>query len=377
MYVPPPPEVDRATLLRLLARRSESWDLDYKRQFRASEAHDRLELTKDIGAMMARGGHIVIGADDNGRTAGGLSDADVQGLDESRLRSMLRKYVPEGFTLYSSTHRNDGIVQGIIHVLPHPDGFCCFKEEGAYPGSDRKAHIAFRATVYVRHGSSSELATQDDLNQLIAERVRNGPAADRRPGWEFLTFIELLEAGLADHEVQWRDYRLGVTRTFGTDLVTIDDLSADVQLRTDRAVQLVSNLTRILTPEHSTEAFRTAAGSGEDQAIRYLADCVLDIYLGQMAWAAEIRGLRLDDDVVPVYELLAEMVEWPINEIRRWIAQLGLQVREAVTWLRSGPHGDEDEHRVITTELELVIDPSIQPRLDKELNRLRRARRRR
>ncbi len=366
------PDVSKDTLLALIARETESWDLDYKEQFRPSSRAELLEITKDLGVMMARGGHIVIGADSYGRLSGGLSENDRVMLDEATLRAKVQRYFPAGFEFYTAAHRHEGRLLGIIHVLPHPDGFCCFSEEGHYKDEYGRHRTAFRQAVYVRRGTSSVQATHAELRELITLKEAGGPI-DRRPGWQYLAFVHRLEEGLADNELAWRDYRLRVTRTVGTERIGVAELGDDVGRRIHQAKQLIANLDRILTAEHSDEAFRTAVEHDDPASVHYLADGILGMYQNMLSWAGEIRGLRLDDEVRLAYELLAEFVDLPINQVRQWIAQLGLQIREAVEWLRSTSEDDGDgEVKVVDTELVVSVDPTLSARLEQALDDLQR-----
>jgi hypothetical protein len=371
----PPPDVGRQTLLRLLARGAEGVDLDYKEQFHPGANADVVKLTKDIGAMMALGGHIVIGADSGGQVQGGLSQEDAVQLDESTLRDKIKRFIPEGFHLYTAVHEHQGVRIGVIHIPPHPDGFCCFTQKGQYKQDDGTTATAFQDAVYVRHGSSSEPATQQDLLSLIRAKEAAGPALDDRPGWQFLLFIDELDDGLAAHEAEWRDYRLGVARHHSNELITLDGFGEDVAERCYQARRLVEAFGRILTPEHSSEIFRTAADSRDPEPVKYLAASIIDTNVSMMAWAAEIRGLRVEDELQPTYEILATFVDLPLNQMRQWIAATGLQIREAVDWLRSD--STEDESRTVETTLTLEIAPAVMEQLDEELQRLDRILRRR
>jgi hypothetical protein len=57
----------------LLVEGHESEQLDYKAACDLSQVRDKVELAKDLGAMQALGGYMVIGADDHGKTTNRLT----------------------------------------------------------------------------------------------------------------------------------------------------------------------------------------------------------------------------------------------------------------------------------------------------------------
>jgi len=101
MADPVPPDVTEDQLKLLLDQQSETEILDYKSELdlvdKAKKSRAQVELAKDIAAMLSgRGGHLVIGADENGAPTGLLSIEQVAQLDESRLRKRLEKVHPRG-----------------------------------------------------------------------------------------------------------------------------------------------------------------------------------------------------------------------------------------------------------------------------------------
>jgi hypothetical protein len=69
--------VDASALARLLALQNEHEWLDYKRQCDLSSTRGLAEFAKDVGAMMITGGHILVGAGDNGQPAGEVEHLDL------------------------------------------------------------------------------------------------------------------------------------------------------------------------------------------------------------------------------------------------------------------------------------------------------------
>lgn len=171
----PLPRTDRAHLETLLEGRQETAILDFKAAFNPSNAKDRVELAKDLGAMLSTfGGHIVLGVDDKiGELTGDLDDADVRKFDASALRDRFKRWLPEPFDLRSDIHELEGHKVVVLYIAPHRDGFAAFVADGQYNGENDKSETTFRAgEVFCRHGATSERWNQHDF-QAYRERIRD------------------------------------------------------------------------------------------------------------------------------------------------------------------------------------------------------------
>lgn len=161
------PVVTEEKLHELLAEQTESDVLDFKRTLDLGSKKHLCELAKDVGAMQARGGYIVVGADDHGVPSGDLEASRLTDFDEARLRSRLLKYLPEPLGLRIGIHEVNGKHLVLIYIQPNPKGFAIFRADGNYDGG-----CAFReGDVFVRHGTSSERWTQADVDRIIAAQV--------------------------------------------------------------------------------------------------------------------------------------------------------------------------------------------------------------
>jgi hypothetical protein len=161
--------VSAEALASLLALHGERDWLDYKRQCDLSSLRDLVEFAKDVGAMMIAGGYILVGADDHGQPASQPARVDL--FDPAILHKKLARYIPGPFEIRAATHVHQGQSYTLVYVVPHQDGFCIFKQDGAHPDG-RGQTIVFRAgEVFARHGTSSERWNQADI-ALIKRRVR-------------------------------------------------------------------------------------------------------------------------------------------------------------------------------------------------------------
>lgn len=177
--------LDAERLAELLGEQHEYEGLDYKSGADLGLQRDLVELIKDMGAMSAEGGYIVVGADNDGTPVGIASSTVRRDFDEARLRGRVRRYLPD-IVLRSAVHDIDGLTLAVIWVGPHPDGFAIFATDGQFEAENGQQITVFReGDVFIRRGSSSlRLGYQDmvRLRQRFVEqertRVRREWAAD-------------------------------------------------------------------------------------------------------------------------------------------------------------------------------------------------------
>jgi hypothetical protein len=182
--------VTAAKLHELLAVQAELTWLDYKSECDINDLEGRIELAKDVGALMIQGGYLVIGADNSGSPLG-LSPRQAKLLDQATLSDKLARYLPDGFEVRSAVHDlGDGAEHKqvvVIWVSPHPDGWCIFSQDGQYSVGG-KTKLAFsRGDVYARHGSRSEPWAQADIAQARARLI-----AQEKESWRAEIADELL-----------------------------------------------------------------------------------------------------------------------------------------------------------------------------------------
>lgn len=188
-----PPSVSREQLIHLLDLRHESETLDYKRECDLGDNATRTELAKDVAAMQVIGGHIVIGADDDGKPfRPGVTAEQVKWFDEARLRPILAKWLPEPLEIRTAIHAVADCTFALIHIAPNVHGFCVIRVDGTYPRAGRD-HFVFRSgDVFARHGTSSERWRQSDI-----ERIWRNVVAARKEAWRAELREDLAELGIA------------------------------------------------------------------------------------------------------------------------------------------------------------------------------------
>jgi len=159
-------DVSRARLLALLAQHAESASLEYVATCDLTDRRDIVELATEIGALAARGGSLVVGADDHGQVQHLLDETKASLFDEATLRDKLGRYLPASVGFRVGRHQVGDALVVLIEVGAHPDGAAVFTADGTYE-QNSKPQTAFRkGEFFVRHGTRSELPAQEDVRQI-------------------------------------------------------------------------------------------------------------------------------------------------------------------------------------------------------------------
>lgn len=176
--------LDSDRLRELLTEQHEYEGLDYKSAIDIGAQRHIVELAKDMAAMSAEGGYIVIGADNDG-TPVGIEGAARRDFDEARLRGRVRRYLPD-IDLRCAVHDIDGLTLAMVWIGPHPNGFAILGADGQYQADNGQQETVFReGDVFVRRGTASVRVGYQDMVRLRERfveqertRVRREWAAD-------------------------------------------------------------------------------------------------------------------------------------------------------------------------------------------------------
>jgi hypothetical protein len=162
------------TLVELLNEGTERPGLDYKARCDLNDTRDKVAIPKDIAAMMVHGGYVIIGADDNGRPTGEVTETEARLFDQATLQAKLRRHLADGFDVRCTALQVGGDRFAMICVLPHPDALAPMKGDGNYTDPDTgQTYKEFSAgDVFARHGTSSERWTDEDVRAIVGELRR-------------------------------------------------------------------------------------------------------------------------------------------------------------------------------------------------------------
>lgn len=193
------PTVNEEKLLSLLAQQCELPQLDYKEAVNLKDHRARIELAKDVAAMRAHGGYIVIGVDDGGEPSD-LFTAELAAMfDEANLRPQLEKYLPPT-GVHCARHEIEGNHYVLIYIPQHEDGFTVVHRLGEYdkPGGQKSQVVLRPGDVFVRHGTSSERWKPEDVPIVTAARdvrLREAHRAD------FAATVAAVQTGVQGQEI--------------------------------------------------------------------------------------------------------------------------------------------------------------------------------
>lgn len=170
----PTAHLSEERLRQLLEVGHEGPELDYKSSFDHTSTRAWCEFAKDVAAMLAEGGDLIIGADDKGNLTGDVTADTLRALDESCVRAKVGKWIDEPFDIRVAAHTVEGHHVVLVHVEPHEDGCCILSAPGAYEdGKTRKTKELFRkGDILVRHGTASERASQHDIRKILHRVVQ-------------------------------------------------------------------------------------------------------------------------------------------------------------------------------------------------------------
>ena len=119
----------------------------------------------------------------------------------------------------------------------------------------------------------------------------------------------------------------------------------------DDVKHLVHRLDRMMTPAAQEQAFGVPGVPGDATRIAHLAMRWNSVYEDLIDWAAEVRGLRVPDDISDVTDSLAQMVDKSIDDYRKFVDELVQIMDDVPERLAAG------EHVEFTITLKLDIPP--------------------
>jgi hypothetical protein len=91
--------------LHQLLDQGEGVDLDFKAECDLNDRAGLVAITKDIAALSATGGHLIIGVGEDGTPSGRFTAAAAALFDEATLRSKLApRYLPEAISITTAVH---------------------------------------------------------------------------------------------------------------------------------------------------------------------------------------------------------------------------------------------------------------------------------
>lgn len=286
------PVVNEEKLAALLAEQCESEALDYKDAEDLTDKRSLIEITKDIAALQAVGGYLVIGVDGRGVPTGKMIPALAKHFDEATLRPMLAKFLAPPINLLTAEHSVDGKTVVLVYVAPHPDGFAIIDKIGQYsvPGKPHPTTVFQPGDVFVRHGTSSERWRQTDLPRLFQRRDARLEADART---QFSRILAEVQQGQQGQQIASGP---AAAFTWEVDTASFEATATELARRDDRAPIRLLLLRMTGDADHLLSA-------GEQERLGTLLDRLTSLTAITITLdAEELRDLALDT-LVSVYRL--------------------------------------------------------------------------
>ncbi|MGF0320893.1 AlbA family DNA-binding domain-containing protein [Nocardia fluminea] len=174
----------------LLAVGTELTNLEYKRRIDLNDHAELVEFAKDVAAMRACGGYIVIGADNYGTVTGDLTEAMAKQFDEANLRQKLEKFL-HPTAVISAQHTLNGSHVVLVYIPCHLIGFTVVKAIGEYSKNDKHQVVLRPGDVFLRRGTSSVRWQEGEVADLLAARDARLREQHRK---EFAAMVAAIQA---------------------------------------------------------------------------------------------------------------------------------------------------------------------------------------
>lgn len=250
----PPLPLEEQVILDLVALRHETSEVDYKQRFDPDRHDDLVAIVKDVAAMQANGGYLLIGVADDGTVTDDLRDIPDGLFDEAVLRDKFAKYFHGHLAFTTRRLMIEGKKIVAIHFSPHSLGFAILAKDAQ---TTRGKSVCNAGDVFIRRGSQSIRADGQDLIQLREKFV-----ARSRGMWAkdvSILFQEMPSMGVAHQqpgatvaELAWNLDPAQLTAVVTEQLRQSDEIPVRLLLQDCVWIAYTS-----ITSESSTTAFLT------------------------------------------------------------------------------------------------------------------------
>lgn len=209
--------------------------------------------------------------------------------------------------------------------------------------------------------NSQRLPAADDRSPVpLVASDEQKLLASRPPAWEHRLFAGVLVQEELKLEPRWRAHQDAA-----------DELSDGQVLRLipaaiDDVTSCLSKITQALDPAARSATFGSPGTPGNPELIREAAKQIASGYEDLLDWAARIRSMRSTKEGARVLDVLAHLVDRPIENIREFVNRLVGEISD-LPRRNQEAHGQHIEIRV---ELILEADPRVAASLERATQRL-------
>jgi hypothetical protein len=211
---------------------------------------------------------------------------------------------------------------------------------------------------------------KDDVSRLTIPSTAAQQAtlvAERPRFWEYLLFVGVLVQGRNELETKWDDHELrlpGGSRREVDQASTLGFLGREIGW----VGKQIEILNRILAPTVQEQAFGAPGEPADPIRIENLARRVVTMYESLLDWAASLRNTSVPDMFEESLEITACLVDALIRQIREFIDSAADQTSRLPEIVADAT---VEHPATVTLTLTIAIDPALQERQSKALERLR------
>ncbi len=153
------------------------------------------------------------------------------------------------------------------------------------------------------------------------EVERQRVIVERPPAWEYLMFAGELWHAMTELEPKYRDHQLRYAARTGEVLREGEFREYGLHATAD-VDRLIASLTSMMEVPVQEQAFGPPGADGDPELIRHLARRWTSIYEALIDWAARHRGLSAPTQYHRALDLLARLVDTPIDQYRAFVHEL-------------------------------------------------------
>jgi hypothetical protein len=186
----------------------------------------------------------------------------------------------------------------------------------------------------------------------------------KRPGgWEYLYFAGVLNAAMEALQSKYLDHELRYAPPSG-ERVEFHEIESSLRHAVDDLLGLIRSLAAMMTADIQERAFGARGATGDAERIERLAQRWTSVYAGLLDWSARLRGAGRSAQFDRVFELLARLVDRPIEDYRAFVRELVAHADRIPTAVATG------EPLSIILTLNVGVDDALLNEFNSELERL-------
>lgn len=184
--------------------------------------------------------------------------------------------------------------------------------------------------------------------------------------WEYLLYAGAMLAARDEIEDLYRDHLIGYAPLAGESLDANESIGR-LQGAFPDAQALAKQIERMFNAELQERAFGIPGQSGDEALIRQLAERTMAQYRGLLEWAGGLRSARVPEEFQTAYQLAADLVNKPIEQVRAFVDEVVAQMDSVAERIE---RDDDDSPIQVTVALVVSIEEGATDAFIEELGSL-------